>query len=249
MNNYFPRIFLLIFFSFFTSTGYAFAADISIGASSWLAWWEPRNSENDMNLDPTILYGPVASAKVTDDLSISGVFLYGKFKSKTSDGTGGPDEISRFDSDLSVNYNLNRYLKIFAGAKYMGFAWDEKSSEGTHSSTGPGLGIGSTIPLLENFYLLANISGTYSWGEHTQRNIHTNNNISQEHKESVDIRERSFNSNLSIAYYIKPASTTISLGGRYQYFYIDYAKTNDYLKDEVHNFFGITLAAVYSFVI
>jgi hypothetical protein len=57
--------------------------------------------------------------------------------------------------------------------------------------------------------------------------------------------ERGVNTSLSLAYYIEPASTTINLGGRYQYIRTKYEENTDCM-DENH-FYGITLSATYSF--
>jgi hypothetical protein len=216
--------------------------EMSVGASTWYAWWEPEDNEG-MDLDPALLFGPALSVRLAEDWSISGVFLYGIFKNNAEEG--GPEDLRRFDSDLSLNYNINRYIKIFAGTKYMGFSWDEGDESGTHWSAGPGIGIGSTIPLSDYLYLLANISYTYTWGKHDQEYSGDGGEFS----DSVDLQERSINTNISLAYYIKSISTSINLGFRYQFFTINYSDEGDYAKDEDHYFYGITLAAVYSFSI
>ena len=215
------------------------AAEMSVGLSTWYCYWEALDS--DMNLNPGFVFGPAASVRLNDSWSIAGVFLYGKFTGKDKDAQdGGPDEISRFDSDLSLNYNINRYFKIFGGAKFMGFMWDESHSDGTHWSAGPGMGIGSTLPLISNLYFLLNVSGTYSWGKHNQSS-------SDDADESVNIAERGFNTNASLAYYFATASTSVNLGYRYQYLFIDYTTESEHMEDEAHTFYGITLSFVYSF--
>ena len=53
---------------------------------------------------------------------------------------------------------------------------------------------------------------------------------------------------LSLAYYIESASTTITLGGRYQWFNIDYEKDDpDEFPESNITFYGLTFSAVYSF--
>jgi hypothetical protein len=216
------------------------AVEMSAGVSTWYAWWEQLDSENDMNLNPTMLYGPVLSLRFDETWSLAGVFLYGRFTSKDKDSQqGGPDEISRFDSDLSLNYNINRYFKIFGGCKFMGFSWNENNGDGTHWSVGPGLGIGSTLPLTNSLYLLFNVSGTSSWGKDNGSNENSNT------KTTRKIAERGFNTNLSFAYYFASVSTSVNLGFRYQYLFIEYPDGER--KSEAHNFFGPTFSVVYSF--
>jgi hypothetical protein len=235
-------IFATITFFLFATLQSAFienasAADISLGASGWYSWWEFEESEN-MNIKPTILFGPVLSLGFGGSFSLSGVFLYGKFKAEEE--RDAPDYITRFDSDVSLNYNINKYFKIFAGAKYMDFRWDEEHSNGKHYSIGPGLGVGATLPLVSSFYLLCNVSGTYTLGKHEQ------NNSGDEDEES-DIVEKGINTNVSIAYYIVSASTSINLGFRYHYVISEYKDVDDY--DDTFHFYGATLSAVYSFSI
>ncbi|MCL1832874.1 MAG: hypothetical protein FWG49_00070, partial [Leptospirales bacterium] len=56
------------------------------------------------------------------------------------------------------------------------------------------------------------------------------------------------NSNLSLAYYIASASTTISLGGRYQYVRIKSNAGDNSFPVTINNTtYGITLTATYSF--
>jgi len=206
------------------------AAEISAGATTWYAWWDYKSDGTDNNpeFDPAFLYGPALSAKLSDDFNFTFVFLYGKYDMKDNDGS--KNQLSRMDSDLALNYRLSNYFKIFAGGKYMSYDMTDFS----HSSTGPGAGISFVIPAGGNFFLLGNISGLYLWGK--EENINQNN----------DYNEYGANSSLSLAYYIVPASTTISLGGRYQIFKTVYS--NDSTSDDItHRFYGVTLAATYSF--
>jgi hypothetical protein len=225
------------------------ALETSAGLSTWYCWWKSMEENNDMNLKPALLYGPVLSLRFDESWSLAGVFLYGLFKPENKDSERGVNDISRFDSDLSLNYNINRYFKLFGGGKFMGYKWDNSgnnSSGGTHWSVGPGLGIGTTLPLTQSWYLLFNVSGTYSWGKHDETG-----GGSSSAKTTVNINERGFNTNLSFAYYFASASTSVNLGFRYQYLYIDYSKESNSneggSKDEAISFYGVTLSAVYSF--
>jgi hypothetical protein len=239
------KVIFAVFLSFsiiFPFAEQASALEMSAGVSTWYCWWETVNSQNNMNLKPTLVYGPVLSMRFDESWSLAGVFLYGKFasKDKNSQNGGPPDGISRFDSDLSLNYNINRYFKMFGGSKFMGFFWDENGNNGNHWSVGPGLGLGSTLPLTSSLYLLFNVSGTYSWGKHDDSGGGSNG------KRTIKIVERGFNTNLSFAYYFASASTSVNLGCRYQYLFIDYPSDSSN-KDEGHYFLGPTFSVVYSF--
>jgi hypothetical protein len=228
-----PLILLTGVIFLFSST--AHALDISIGASAWYSWWDfesigdPSSEEPDMG--STLLYGPVLAISFSPTWSLTAVFLYGEYE---MDPAGdAKQDIKRYDSDTALNYSLNRYIKAFVGFKYMGYDWDN----GDHISYGPALGLAFTLPLIDNFYLLLNVSGVYLWGTHTENGDNG--------KEENDYIETGVNSNISIAYYIAPASTSINLGFRYQFFKTEY--DDEQWHDNKHTFYGVTLSVVYSF--
>jgi len=207
-----------------------YPADLSIGAASWYADWVSYQKGPDPEVTPTFLYGPVISIGLPPDWSITAVFLYGRF---TMDVGNDDSKLSRYDSDLALNYSITRYMKIFGGVKFMGYTWDE----GDHYGVGPAAGVGFTLPVSDSLFLLWNFSGMYAFakekGNQTGEDYRTN------------AREPGVNTTLSLAYYIESASTTISLGGRYQWFKILYDK-DDSGTSELQ-FYGATLSAVYSF--
>ncbi|MCU0844330.1 MAG: hypothetical protein MUC76_05320, partial [Spirochaetes bacterium] len=162
-------------------------------------------------------------------------FLYGVYDMEMSPGE--TQSIKRYDSDTALNYSINRYVKLFGGVKAMGYNWPE----GSHYGVGPALGVGLTLPLVDSLFLLGNFSGLYGFGR-------------EERDEGMGggssaAREAGFNTTLSLAYYIESASTTITLGGRYQWFTIDYADDSGAFPETTLMFYGVTLSAVYSFEI
>jgi len=209
------------------------AIDISAGATAWYTEWDYKDdASSGVKYDPSFLYGPVLSLSMTQDLNLSFVFLYGEFDMDT-----GNDNIpiKRYDSDITLNYRLNSYFKVFLGGKYVGFTWDP---EGKHQALGPGAGVSSILPVGGNFFVLGYVSGMYLWGEEEDP--------SRDYK--ADAREYGMNASLSLAYYISAASTTISIGGRYQQIDIKYdGSDNDVTPDSKSRFYGVTLTAVYSF--
>ncbi|HOP63511.1 MAG TPA: hypothetical protein PK358_10135 [Spirochaetota bacterium] len=210
------------------------AADLSAGATSWYTAWDYEDdASNDIEYSSTFLYGPALSLSMTDRFSLSFVFLYGEFDMDTGEET---ESIKRYDSDLTFNYRISNYFKLFLGCKYAGFTWDP---DGKHQAIGPGTGISAVFPVGWDFFILGYISGIYLWGNEEGNN-------ETEYDESA--REYGVNTSLSLAYYISGASTTISLGGRYQQLHIDYdSSENEALADNTSRFYGVTLTAVYSF--
>jgi hypothetical protein len=214
---------------------FAEAADISIGATSWYTTWDSKtDADYEVNYDPDFLYGPVISAGLTPDVSLAFVFLYGQFD-MTIEGDPGVIKLNRYDSDFTLNYKLGNWLKVFAGAKFIGFTW---SDSGEHGALGPGAGFSAVIPVGGNFFLIGNISGLYLFGK--EKSDASGNPTSK-------TREYGGNGSLSLSYYFPSASVTISLGGRCQYIYIDYEDPE--FGDNANTFYGVTLSAIYSFSI
>ncbi len=210
------------------------AMGISIGATSWYAWWDFKSDEYNNTMDPgsALLYGPMLALQLSENWSLSSVFLYGKFEPDN-----GSSYLKRYDSDSAINYALSRYFKIFAGLKFMGFSFPE----GSHYGYGPAAGISFTLPLVENLFLTGNISGMYLWGNH--ENPESSSGTSSEY----NYTEAGANANLSFAYLIASTSTTLMIGGRYQYFHSKYDGAGEASQD--HQFYGITASAIYSFSI
>lgn len=210
------------------------AADLSVGATGWYTAWDYKDdASSDVEYSPSFLYGPVLSLAMTQDINMSFVFLYGEFDMDTGSET---IPIKRYDSDLTLNYRISSYFKLFLGGKYVGFTW---SDNGKHQALGPGAGISSVIPIGGNFFILGYISGMYLKGsEEGDKNRSYN----------AKADEYGCNASLSLAYYIPAASTTVSLGGRYQQININYDSTeNGYVSDSISRFYGVTLTAIYSF--
>lgn len=229
---------ILITSTFFILNGSLSAADLSVGATSWYTAWNYKDKgTSSVKYDPGFLYGPVLSLSMTDDISMSFVFLYGQFKMTTNPGSPSMMQ-DRYDSDLTLNYKIGSYFKLFAGVKFLGFTWPE---DGSHLAIGSGAGISSVLPLGGNFFLLGYLSGMYLRGEEI-------GDKSRYYK--INANEVGGNASISLAYYIPSASTTISLGGRYQQLNIYYTSqdVSAYAGyDSISKFYGVTLTAVYTF--
>jgi hypothetical protein len=242
----------------FTDLSKAHAVDITAGATTWFAWGEQYNSQEDkfgkyntiIKSDPSLLYGPALSAKFSDDFNLTFVFLYGKFKSEKQ-------SFNRIDSDLALNYKLHDYFKVFIGAKYLSYGvMPVKSnfhgasdftieSMDSHTSYGAGLGLSATIPIMGNLFGLATVSGLYLFGNQGVEKTDGIHDTLQSIK--IGYKEYGINTNMSLAYYIADWSTVISLGGRFQYITSDYDDNAIHLSSVVFLIYGVTLTATYTF--
>jgi len=218
------------------------AVDFTVGATTWYTWWDLNmdlangEGKKKIDIDPGFLYGPVLGVKFNDDFNLTFVYLLGKFNLNDPieiKSTKETSEISRTDVDLALNYRLNDYFKIFAGIKSMSFYF---ASEWDHGNMGPGLGLSAIYPLDDNLFLIANLSGFYFF--------------TTGYEEAWKFKEYGMNSTLSLAYYITSISTTVSLGGRFQYSKSTYSPDDALAPSReptTQNFYGITLTATYTF--
>ncbi|HQP50237.1 MAG TPA: Lpg1974 family pore-forming outer membrane protein [Spirochaetota bacterium] len=236
----------------------ASALTMSAGVYTWYAWWDfPEDTYEDIDADPSLMYGPALSVKLNETFSLSFLFLYGNFNAEGTDNSDavlfGGDVISnkydidRYDIDTALNVKMNRYIKFYLGIKYSAFKYDlsgsiptgdSYSAEFDHNAFGPGAGLSVVLPLYQNLYIMGNFGGLYLWGKEDYSN-------SNGETDSSDIKDYGYNTSVSLVYYIAPASTTISLGGRYQYIKTEY---EDGFKCD-SKFYGITLSAIYTFSI
>ncbi|MCU0846137.1 MAG: hypothetical protein MUC76_14585 [Spirochaetes bacterium] len=209
------------------------AAGISVGMASWYAYWEIEPA-NGLDFDPALLYGPVLGVDFAERWALTSVFLTGYYD-VVPEASPFEFRYRRYDSDTALNYSLNRYFKVFAGFKYMRYDISIIDDGGMgmdfsmkHYSYGPGVGIGLSLPLSDSLFAIANVSGMYLFGK--------------DNRETEDFVEPGVNTALALAWYIAPISTTITAGGRYQYF-----RSIEKDDDTDFKFYGLTLSAVYNF--
>jgi len=253
----------------------AYSLDITAGVATWYAWLDQSYTKNvignpiydNTKNNPNLLFGPALSVKFNDEFNLTLILLQGKFNVTEVDNTSVYDinyRFERIDSDIALNYRLNDYFKIFAGVKYLSFRMDHNFGSGgsvypegavykiNRSGFGPGMGFSVTYPVLESMFFVGNLSGFYLFGEEEKGyypDTTSNKNV------KTNCNDYGMNLTLSLAYYIAPAATTISLGGRAQFVKTSYDSAYDvhrYRQGDGYDtsaFWGITLTATYSFSI
>ncbi|TFH40298.1 MAG: hypothetical protein E4G96_07750 [Chrysiogenales bacterium] len=183
--------------------------------------------------------------------------------------------ITKFDLDSSLSVALNDTVKLFAGVKYQGYDYTEdirfpnatmvgvavaNGARDRLRNLGPGLGLGLTFHLADNFYLLYNISGIVLFGRERYRYRWNTVFIIAAGPVALPTRflDSHFytpggNSSLSLAYVIPRANLTLSLGGRYQVLYYVRRKKGIMSLHEAYNIqgkfdhiYGLTFGVVYS---
>lgn len=244
-------LFVIFLTTVFPSAGSA--VEMSAGVYTWYAWWDMAESDGSKSeVDPALLYGPALSVGFSNDFSLTFVFLYGQFDVEQKDSFGQYNiEVSRMDGDIALNYRLNSFMKVYLGAKYTSYNYEMGADDNTagisadfeYTVFGPGTGISITLPLGNSFYFIGNAGGFYLLGEQES-------SISGSPTTKSDCKNYGLNTGVSVAYYIEPASTTISLGGRYQHIktWVEGTEGESDQKD-TEKFYGITLSATYSFSI
>lgn len=208
--------------AFLSATVPSQAMDISVGATTWYADW--KIDDNTEEIETAMLYGPAVSFTFTDRIGLNSVFLLGDFDTDTN------VTYRRYDSDTSLSYRLGSYFKVFAGLKYMAYRIEVEGMTMKMDSLGPAAGISLTLPLVYNFFAIANISGMYMSSEFSSSG------------EDFSSKTYGGNTTVALAYYIAPASVTLNVGYRYQY--IKYYGDD---MDSKHDIYGVTASATYSF--
>ncbi|OHD63582.1 MAG: hypothetical protein A2176_06150 [Spirochaetes bacterium RBG_13_51_14] len=203
----------------------------------------------------SFMYGPAVSIRI-NKWQISGNFLYGEFRAAIfafeflrfapSTSFISPYMVTKktkkYDSDLLVSYQINKWFKIFFGPKYQGYQNRERNSQKLltedirYHSGGLGAGIGSTMPIVRDLYLLMNFSGIVMIGSQMGT------------KDDGDRTSIAYGGNeiVTLAYNIRAIHTTISVGGRLQYLYFD-TTPNKYYTNKHDIFYGIHISVTASF--
>ncbi len=170
-----------------------------LGAKSGYYIWEPMFSElqggglEEIDKGDGLLYGPVASLMLNDELSLSLSLLTGKqtkyfsehnkyklWKGSYSTYTGTYNvEFKRTDIDSALSYRLMKGIKIIAGYKYQMVDMDlvttyiEIDSDNVFHlqetiefpAHGPALGLGYSHAFSDTYFIAANLSIVYMWGK------------------------------------------------------------------------------------
>ncbi|MGQ9843105.1 MAG: hypothetical protein ACUVRK_06010, partial [Spirochaetota bacterium] len=209
------------------------ASDLGIGVVGWYADWK-MESDHTSKMDPVFYIGPSISYQFSQSWSTALVALYTASPYKATEDNESTD-IKRYDTDLTLNYQLTRFIKFFVGGKYLGFFF----SGGKHYTAGPGGGIGLTIPVIENFYFLANASISYQWGKHEESN--------ESGKSGKPCTEYGYNTTAQVAHYAASVGLTTSVGYRYHLIRTKYDTSDSNKQSEDHTFKGFIVLLVKSF--
>ncbi|MEW6526545.1 MAG: hypothetical protein AB1444_07765 [Spirochaetota bacterium] len=226
-------LFILLF------TAVSFAANLSVGASTWYTTWEIAVEKSagggTIETDRSIMYGPVMSLNFLENWSIAGVFLYGQFNNPEYSGGGVTfGNFNRYDFDITINYGITNNIKLFIGGKYVQFDFSVSNEEASYYMYGPGTGLSIILNIVSNLYFTGNVSYVYMKGKADLVDS------------SSSMITKGINTSASLGYYIAPASVTVYLGGRYQRLYED-RNIEDAFK--YHQMMGVTAAATYSFIL
>lgn len=242
------------------------AASVGLGASVWCAWWDSMAASlvsrfvgsSGIEPEPAAAGGPFLVAQINDTWGLSLSYLYGRFKwEKSSPLLGSSMDARRHDLDVVVSAAVNKYVRLFFGAKYWGYQADVTAnvlflSYGTGVSRhhgGPGLGLGLSLPLGAGFHLMPGVTAVFSFGklEPSENGI-----IGQVVGMFVGSSEESaimyygLNSTLTLAYTIEKANLTLALGGRFQCLWLYFIEGQRQVEGN-DMFGGITFSAMYMF--
>lgn len=259
-----------------------------------------KHIKSKFSMGPALLYGPTASVEFLDRWAVSGTYMMSTpYKGKRSDAdfdlANALDAIAKAnftvyksDLDASASCKINEWVKVFAAFKWQhydfreklyiardGYSGDLDTNFGESNGYGAVVGLGFTASIIKNLNFLADISGLYLRSKvdvrSEQLNVDPPGPISPRlylEKERFNI----FGGNIStsLAYFIEPISTTLTLGFRYQFmrYYVDHFTNHlyalfsptsiivgemAYKKSREHGYnrtwdhiYGLTFSAVYT---
>ncbi|HOD15767.1 MAG TPA: outer membrane beta-barrel protein [Spirochaetota bacterium] len=231
----------------------------------------------DYSFPQSPLFGPVLGIDFNDRVNLTAIFTGGKYRFRASvltllpfsaNGAAAahPDvSINKYDLDTALNITLNRFVKIIIGVKYQNYSftktrlmsmsptWAEYSRDSvSFNALSGGFGFGFTFRLVQNLYLIWSLSARYQHPFIILRNntylLISTPVIPMRNRYMPNYNSVAGNSTLSLAYVIEAISTTITAGFRYQYLYTFGRDMQDlHLSTESDHFYGVTLAAVYSY--
>lgn len=221
------------------------------------------NNKFTMIEETTFAYGGMLSYRTSGNWALSAVMGYGRgYECKgeydflhtglSFHMTKKCDNFSKLDTDLNASHPINNYFNFFTGIKYSFIIADGNynyylksdpaaiNGSGDWTSTlnqvGPGLGLGSTVNLFYDLYMISTISGLYQFENRTLETTGDSNKTDKSNNNSFG-----FNATATFAYLFADSNITLSLGGRYQRFW---APDADNRTDTVY---GSVLSVIYSF--
>src|SRR4030042_126970 len=184
-------------------------------------------------------------------INLTSIFVVGKYRLRASVLEFFPNRyvtlftisshpdigIYKFDFDSTLNIMLNRFLKLFCGIKYQHYSYNKADLLREDFSIGGlyiytrekvvyhglscGIGLGFNVMLVQNLYLLWNVSGLIQKPIMMRRRseylLFASGIFPIKERLIPEYYAAGANTSLSFAYVIDPLSTTISLGFRYQY--------------------------------
>ncbi len=257
------------------------AGSVGIGMTSFYSWWTPawRKMSPGTGVTSGLLYGPLISVSFNDKWNLSALYLTSAEKTGYKYDTKwqiwplyGMDiifmtrshgRLIRHDGDLTLSYTINKYLKVFGGAKVNflqalvgtdSFAGNLKTMQSMpfrgpkqtlkyYNNFGGGLGLATNLKIVDNLYFIANASLLYMYS------------ISRFGSGGRPIKYNVIgcNSTISFSYYITQANLALVAGGRYQY--LKFIKSSGSLNPMAvetkllndDSYYGVTFSAVYYF--
>ncbi|MBP7583524.1 MAG: hypothetical protein KBA61_05800 [Spirochaetes bacterium] len=240
------------------------AMSLGVGATTWYAWWQPAWAEGestgvgpgsfDWEIDPAFMGGPLLILGFPGGFSLSSVMYIGKYESSAALSALGESwhrEILKYDIDTTLSYRVTQMISVFAGAKVLGFRFDETmetgfgnmNSESSFDGYGPGIGASITMPVSNSFFISAGLSFLYTLNSYKANDPF---GLSL----STDVTGYGCNTTLSLLYNLADYNTVISTGFRYQFITFSQEESVpgffDYDGRKDH-FYGVTVSVIYTF--
>ena len=221
-------------------------------------------AENGLSFSGLLLTDKFTGTGFKSEQRESGTGPSGSYIVKTE------SEYTRFDIDLTMGYQLTDWLKLFCGFKYFesndeggrnyefsygGSVYKGSSKQGNDmDGMGGGIGLSISRGLAGNLYLILQASALCMKGTaQIIGYIYTGKSMDKMGGFEMTERKENYmiyggNASATLSYHITSISTSVFLGGRYQYLDWRYDSPGDdpyNMKSDIY--YGITAGAIYNF--
>ncbi|MBN1534521.1 MAG: hypothetical protein JXA20_17745 [Spirochaetes bacterium] len=236
------------------------------------------SDSRDIGSTSTVTGGPALSVRI-DRFSLSTVLVYANYRVRNNGLTRSRNyilypalpasaaaayvesylSIRRWDSDTTLSYSLTPVMSLLLGLKVQSYSLKSRTADLVSGivkasddfiTVGPGLGLGLTIPLVSDLFLICNTTVFLLWSrQEASKNIMVPSGV------VIYFDDGSYfglgtTVMVAGAYVLSSVNTTLALGLRYQLLWYrsldDRSGTVNVDRKMDHNC-GITLSAIYTF--
>jgi len=292
------RIVILLLLAVLIVPAASRAAGIGLGVETWYSWWDPYwgkyktslmmpvmpmgsfyppDNTFGIEIKSNFMYGPVLSANLPENFSLTARFLYGQFKATKKEQyvlnyliTDHIGLVKRYDADLMLRYQVHDLVYLKTGFKYVHFTHEiiglsvnyfgffaagriEKKNK--YNEYAPVAGLGLSIPVVKDAFSIE-IDAVFQFcfaKESSRQSALSRTEFSSDltcippYTKNKQVKKLGMDARLNLSYRVPVIPLGISLGFRYN-MYKRLAVERDKALEYEHQY-GLTAMVDYRFEI